>query len=518
MFVKATLAATCVFLALIYSVTGNDVETVAVTDGHSRNAMKKTKRKKKKYPPGPSGLPFFGVHFKVTSGKLHENLEQWKRQYGNIVSFKILGQNIVVLNSPDLIKKAFESDEFAPLMSDRPPNFIGRHVMYGYKDVLLNSYNESFRKMKKLMVSCINKYGFSSKHFQDIADEEFRGMLNEFHARNGQAMDPIGILMPSFCKLIGGFFSGKLLKDGDPILDSIIRMDHDGDIMIQPQVHGILGKFPWLRRCCGFYGNLYNNVIQERESLFQSLVIGMKKTVDKDNTQCYSHHMLSSKEEYDWLTDEHINGMLMDLINTSVLTTKSVMSGMIYMWLHLPDVQQKMRDEIEQVIGRDRLPTAEDRKNMPYVQACIYELLRYQSHLPLTAAHANNDHEVEFEGYTIPKGTVIFGNLYGAHHDDEIWDEPWEFRPERFLTEDGAPVPRDNAVHNNSIAFGVGERKCVGKEMAYDRMFLYSVHLLRTFDFQPEIDTVLPPHDPRHFAIASPVILPKNFKCRAIPL
>ncbi|OWF50503.1 Vitamin D(3) 25-hydroxylase [Mizuhopecten yessoensis] len=403
-------------------------------------------------------------------------------------------------------------------MSDRPPNFIGEHVMYGYKDVLLNSYNESFRKMKKLMISCISKHGFSSKHFQDIADEEFRCVLNQFHALNGQAVDPVDLLLPSFCKLVGGFFSGKHLKDGDPILESIIAMDHDGDVMIQPQVHGILGKFPWLRHCCGFYGNLYSNVIKQRESLFQSLVTEMKETVNKDNVQCFSHQLLSWKEaESDWLTDEHINGMLLDLINTSVLTTKSVMSGMIFMWLHLPDVQQKMREEIDLVIGRDRLPTIEDGKSMPYVQACIYELLRYQSHLPMTAAHANIDHEVEIEGFTIPKGTVIMGNLYGAHHDEELWDDPWEFRPERFLKDDGTPVPRDHASHRNSIAFGVGERKCVGKEMAYNRMFLYTVHLLRTFEFLPEVDTVLPPHHPRHFAPSAPVILPHGFKCRALP-
>ncbi|XP_060063804.1 vitamin D(3) 25-hydroxylase-like [Ylistrum balloti] len=516
MFVKATLAATCVFLALIYSVTGN--ETVTVDENQLRDSTKKTKRKKK-YPPGPKGMPYFGVHFQVSPGEMHKNLEKWKRQYGDIISFKILGQNIVVLNSPELIRKAFESEEFASLVNDRPPNFIGKYVMYNYRDVLLNRYSESFRKMKKLMVSCINKHGFSSKHFQDIADEEFRCVLNQFHAQNGQAVDAVKLLMPSFCKLIGGFFSGKHLKDGDPILESIIALDHDGDIMIQPQVHGVLSKFPWLRRCCGFYGNLYSNVIQQRESLFKSLVTDMKETLDKDNVKCYSHDMLSCKETNgcDWLTDQHINGMLMDLINTSVLTTKSVMSGMIFMWLHLPDVQQKMRDEIDQVIGRERLPTIEDRKNLPYVQACIYELLRYQSHLPLTAAHANIDHEVEIEGYTIQKGSVIFGNLYGAHHDEELWNDPWEFRPERYLTDNGTLVPKDHAVHRNSIAFGVGDRKCVGRDMAYNRMFLYAVHLLRTFEFQPEEDTVLPPHDPRQFAISAPVILPNVYKCRAIP-
>lgn len=519
MFVRATLAATCVFLALMYSITGNDVP---VDDTETPAKENKTNRKKKKkYPPGPSGLPFFGVSFQIDPKGLHHNLLRWKQQYGDIISFKLFGKNIVVLNTPELIRKAFESDEFSPFTSDRPLNFIGQHVMYGYKDVLLNRYSNSFKQMKKLMISSINKHGFYSQHFQDLANEEFRSVVKQFHSTDGQPVDPVALLMPSFCKLIGGFFSGKHLEDSDPILKSIVDMDYDGDIMIQSHTHGKLSQLPWLRHCCGFYGNLYRKVIHHRELLYQMLVTDMKKTLDKESIQCFSHELLACQgtgNGNDWLTDEHVNGMLMDLINTSVLTTKSVMSGMVFMWLHLPEVQQKMRAEICHVIGKDRLPTPKDRKDMPYVHACIFELLRYQSHLPLTAAHANLDHDLEFEGYTIPKSSVIFGNLFGAHHDETIWEDPWDFKPERFLTEQGQLVPSEHPVRKNSIAFGVGERKCVGTELAYDRMFLYSAHLLRAFEFLPEDGAVLTPHDPREFTRAEPIIIPGDFKCRVVPL
>lgn len=90
-----------------------------------------------------------------------------------------------------------------------------------------------------------------------------------------------------------------------------------------------------------------------------------------------------------------------------MLTTKSVMSGSIFLLLHFPKVQEMIWNEIQRVVGTEREPTLEDLGSMPYTHAFIFEVLRYQSHLPLTAPHANLNQEVVFEGYTIPKGTVV---------------------------------------------------------------------------------------------------------------
>lgn len=89
-----------------------------------------------------------------------------------------------------------------------------------------------------------------------------------------------------------------------------------------------------------------------------------------------------------------------------MLTTKAVMSGVLFLLAHFPEMQEKIRKEINTVIG-DRQPSIEDMTSLPYTQACLMEILRYQSHLPLTAAHANLTQEVELEGYTIPKETVV---------------------------------------------------------------------------------------------------------------
>ena len=93
-------------------------------------------------------------------------------------------------------------------------------------------------------------------------------------------------------------------------------------------------------------------------------------------------------------------------IFSAILTTKSVMSGFIFLFLHFPEIQRRIQDEIDSVIGHDRTPELEDRQKMPYLQACIYECLRYQSHLPLTAPHYNKK-KVDIFKYTIPPRTIV---------------------------------------------------------------------------------------------------------------
>ncbi|XP_061169736.1 cytochrome P450 2J6-like [Saccostrea echinata] len=470
-----------------------------------------SKTKKKKFPPGPTGIPFFGCFFDIDLKNLHLDFMKWKEQYGNIVSFKMNGKNFLVLNTVDVIRKAFTSDDIGPLMSDRPLNFMGEYIAFGYKDVLLRRYDEDFSKMKELMIRSMKLHDLNSNTFRELMSEELSHVLAKFQKTEGKSTDPLEILMPSFCNIIGMMFTGRRCKDEDKLLKTLIDFDRDGDTMIQPQVHSVFKLFPWIRYFPGFYGNLYRRVIHGRSEL-HNVIRDMKMSFDKNNVRNFIHELLREHQEYAedsenaWLTDEHILGMVMDLINTSVLTTKAVMSGVLFLLVHFPEVQEKIRKEINMVIG-DREPDIADMTSMPYTQACMMEILRYQSHLPLTAAHANLSQEVELEGFSIPKGTVIFGNLFACHHDESIYSEPWSFKPERFL-ENGKLVSSDHPARQNFVGFGIGKRYCVGQQMAKSRMFLYTTSLVQKFKIEVPNDMVLPSYDPRALTSESPVILP----------
>lgn len=162
-----------------------------------------TSKTKKKLAPGPAGIPFFGSFFDIDMKNMHLDFMKWKEQYGNIVSFKLNGKNILVLNNVEIIRKAFDSDDIGPLMSDRPLNFMGEYIAFGYKDVLLRRYDEDFLKMKGIMIRAMAKHDFNSTTFRQMMLEETTHVLTKFQKTSGKPTDAMDILMPSFCNIIG---------------------------------------------------------------------------------------------------------------------------------------------------------------------------------------------------------------------------------------------------------------------------------------------------------------------------
>jgi len=123
-----------------------------------------------------------------------------------------------------------------------------------------------------------------------------------------------------------------------------------------------------------------------------------------------------------------------------------------------PEIQEKLHEEISKAIGTTRLPKLRERAQLAYTECVIMEVQRYASVFPLSVMHKTLE-EVRLAGYVIPKDVVITPNLYAVLHDREIWGDPENFRPERFLLPDGTA----NKSHEAFIPFSYGKRVCIGK-------------------------------------------------------
>ncbi|XP_072042831.1 cytochrome P450 2U1-like [Amphiura filiformis] len=158
---------------------------------------------------------------------------------------------------------------------------------------------------------------------------------------------------------------------------------------------------------------------------------------------------------------------------TSATTTKW---ALLYMMLD-PNIQLRVQQELDQVVGKNRMISLKDRPNLPYTEATIMEAQRMSSILPLSVPRATNV-DTKLNGYDIPRGTIVMPNIWAIHHDSTIWNKPAEFRPERFLDEQGCIVRRDELV-----PFSIGRRECLGKQLAQMELFLYFSHRMSKFTF-----------------------------------
>ncbi|XP_033099556.1 cytochrome P450 2U1-like, partial [Anneissia japonica] len=103
----------------------------------------------------------------------------------------------------------------------------------------------------------------------------------------------------------------------------------------------------------------------------------------------------------------------------------------------------------------------QDATNLPYTNATIYETLRMACPAGQLVPHATQK-DVNFEGYDIRKSTVVFGNIWGLHHDERYWEHPDRFNPDRFLDSDGQlDINKDSY-----FPFGLGKRRCPGEGFA----------------------------------------------------
>ncbi|RXW19069.1 hypothetical protein EST38_g6797 [Candolleomyces aberdarensis] len=190
-------------------------------------------------------------------------------------------------------------------------------------------------------------------------------------------------------------------------------------------------------------------------------------------------------------------------------TTVSSATALLYVLASYPEVQTKAQAEIDAVIGTDRLPLVTDRRELPYVHAIVKEVSRWYTVVPLGLAHSNTEDE-EYDGYFIPKETIVFQNNWAIMHNPDIFDQPFEFIPERYL-KDGKI---DTSVPDPDIAaFGHGRRICPGRHFSNDALFLMGASLLATYNITAPKDkegNVIPMKlELRNPAISKPL----PFKC-----
>ncbi|RXW18856.1 hypothetical protein EST38_g6999 [Candolleomyces aberdarensis] len=150
-------------------------------------------------------------------------------------------------------------------------------------------------------------------------------------------------------------------------------------------------------------------------------------------------------------------------------TTVNLATALLYVLGSHPDIQRKGQTEIDSVVGLDRLPAATDIQDLPYVHAIVKEVGRWFTVAPLGVPHSNSEDD-EYDGFFIPKGTIIFPNNWAMMHNPDVFDKPFEFIPERYL-KDGQIDP--SVPDAEAAAFGHGRRN--------DAMFLMAASLLATY-------------------------------------
>ena len=439
---------------------------------------------------GPKAWPFVGNVLQMVSkdARPDQILERWARQYGNIYTIK-------VFNTPWLIVSGY--DELHEMMVVKGKAFSGRYVWYrmsyiifGDKDIGFGNPTQSqWMPIKKAAHRALQLRGDSLSRIETIILEMAGEFVAAIKKYKGRPVDIQNDIYNFVSKITLTLFTGERVDDNDIMLADIQKFEKNFNESFSLLNGMELDQFPWLR----YFGHPAWAKLQEtcylREYIWEQLWNKSQKTYSTDKeSSCILHtiaQMMDPKSEYfePTMDTENARAMFFDFFFGGVSTTTNTSYYLINNLLHNPEVFRKLQQEADAVIGKERLPNISDRASMPYTCATIFEILRLHSILPVTSRKTLEDTTIG--KLFIPAGTIVMGLLCALHHDEKFWGDPWTFRPERFINDNGHLLLPDHPNRKHLMPFGNGSRICVGELFALRRLFIFITTIVQVFDLQP---------------------------------
>lgn len=227
----------------------------------------------------------------------------------------------------------------------------------------------------------------------------------------------------------------------------------------------------WMPRLQTFAGN---RILKTMRDVTDGTIAARRKSGPKDPPDLIDLHLSSvdpkTEKAFD---DDQIRDNILTYIVAGHETTAILLSWALYLCAYDERVQQKLRDEIQEVLG-NRAPVAEDLDKLPYTRMVIDETLRLYPPAPIMARDATED--IDFGDFQIKKKQVIWIPVYCVHRNKSYWTDPDRFWPERF--EDRKAIERFSF-----IPFGEGPKICIGAQFAIQEAMLVLATLIQRFDF-----------------------------------
>ncbi|CAJ1943520.1 unnamed protein product [Sphenostylis stenocarpa] len=437
------------------------------------------KPKAQNLPPGPPGLPFFGNLLSLDP-QLHTYFASLAQIYGPNFKLRLGSKLAIVITSPAVAREVLKDHDTVFANHDVPA--AGRVASYGGSDIVWTPYGAEWRMLRKVCVmKMLSNTTLDSVY--DLRCNEMRKTVSYLHGRVGSDVNVGEQVFLTVMNVITSMIWGAEVEGAErETLGAEFRelVAETTQLLGKPNVSDF---FPGLARFDLQGVEKEMQVLVSRFDRIFERVIGERVKVDgEDERKDFLHFLLKLKDESSDsntpLTISHVKALLMDMVTGGTDTSSNTIEFAMAEMMQNPEIMKRAQEELEGVVGKDNVVEESHIHELTYLQAVMKETLRLHPVLPLLVPHCPTE-TTNVGGYTIPKGSRVFVNVWAIHRDPSIWEKPLQFDPTRFLDAKWDFSGNDF----NYFPFGSGRRICAGIAMAERTVLYFLATLIHLFDW-----------------------------------
>ncbi|KAK0412105.1 hypothetical protein QR680_006039 [Steinernema hermaphroditum] len=454
-------------------------------------------RHAKKYPPGPFPLPLLGNAHQIVIGQIfgktiRDLMLEWKKEYGNVITFWLGPSPTVCVLDYDLAVQTYVKNGDAHVGRQ---NFPLIDEMREGKGIVL-SEGDLWLEQRRFALHTLRDFGLGKNIMQDKILKEYHKRMDPFDAEleeNGGRLkiNPkeklLELMIGSVINriLVGYSFDesnmGEFLEIRKQLDKSNETLSFVDLVVVRPSLYWI--PFVKWRRDEIIKSNdetvaFAKRQIEERE---RDIADGSYQLDEVAGPQDFLDAFLMERDrrleesgDIGHYTKEQLVYAIVDLWQAGMETTITTLYWAFLYLLKNEKVQEKMREEIWSVVGKDRDVELADRQLLPYCNGALNEVHRLTSLLTLNVMRRSVRESVVGD-FTIPAGTDNAVVMAVIFNDGDVFSDPAQFRPERYLGDDG------KTMEQKVIPFGLGKRACLGEGLARAEMYLVLLNIIKNY-------------------------------------
>ncbi|GAA0170175.1 oxygenase [Lithospermum erythrorhizon] len=450
-------------------------------------------QKKLKLPPGPKPWPIIG-NLNLMGTLPHRSLHQLSNKHGPLMQLWFGSMPVVVGSSVDMARIFLKTMDLN--FVGRPKTAAGKYTTFNYSDITWSPYGPYWRQARRM---CLMEL-FSSKRldsYEYIRTEELNSLLKGLYNSCGKEILLKDYLSTLSLNVIGRMVLGKNYMQESNGNDTVVAPEefkkmleelfllngvlNIGDYIKWVDFLDLQGYVKRMKVLSKKLNKFLETVLDEHEDMRRRAVIendesGKKKVKDMVDVLLD----LAEDPNLEVKLERHgVKAFTQDLLAGGTESSASIAEWAISEILKKPEIFKKATEELDRVIGKNRWIEEKDVSNLPYIRAIIKETMRLHPVAPMLVPRTARE-DCKVDGYDIKKGTMVLVNVWAIGRDPDLWDEPNEFNPDRFIGKDIDLKGHDFEL----LPFGSGRRMCPGYALGLKEIETSVSNLLHGFNWR----------------------------------